>query len=195
MWKRVLLAVCLVWGSYAWWTTRALSRDPGVLAPAIPIQEAASNVKPFDYKKYRITPLAQYSIEARVLGREDYHLGRESDVSPMDLALGWGPMSDDKVLGKVHISQSNRFYYWTVQEFPIPRESIETNSANTHLIPADATVARKLKQIKKGHIVRLRGYLVRVDAADGWHWISSLARNDVGDGACELLWVQDVAMR
>ena len=35
----------------------------------------------------RLRPLAGFSIEARVLGREDYRMGREADYSPTDLAL------------------------------------------------------------------------------------------------------------
>jgi hypothetical protein len=61
-----------------------------------------------------------------------------------------------------------------------------------HLIPANGAVENGLGKIRQGQIVRLRGYLVRVDASDGWHWASSLTRDDVGAGACELIWVEDV---
>jgi hypothetical protein len=30
---------------------------------------------------------------------------------------------------------------------------------------------------------------VRVEAADGWSWTSSLTRDDTGPGACEVMWV------
>ena len=61
-----------------------------------------------------------------------------------------------------------------------------------HMIPAHAAVARKLNQVRPGHIVRLRGYLVAVSADDGWQWRSSLSRTDTGNGACELMWVESV---
>ena len=56
---------------------------------------------------------------------------------PEDLALGWGRMSDSDVLAKIDITQSGRFYYWHVDDFPIPRREIETSSANMHMIPSD----------------------------------------------------------
>ena len=41
-------------------------------------------------------------------------------------------------------------------------------------------------------VITLHGYLVEVRANDGWHWRSSLTRNDTGNGACELVWVESV---
>jgi hypothetical protein len=76
------------------------------------------------------------------LSSERYSLGREADLSPVDLALGWGKMSDEAVLSKINITQSNRFYYWHVDAFPIPRREIEINSANMHMIPADDRIKK-----------------------------------------------------
>lgn len=192
MWKNILLAVLIGWGGVHWWTNRPVPYGAGLAAVHVPMQQPVSDALPFTYKDYRVTPLARFNLKARVLGREDYRFGRESELSPVDLVLGWGRMSDGAVLDKISIRQSNRFYYWSVKEFPIPQQEIETNSANMHLIPADRAVERGLNRIRQGQLVQLRGYLVRVDAADGWSWSSSLSRNDTGAGACELIWVEDV---
>lgn len=130
-----------------------------------------------------------------MLGVEHYHFDRESDLVPVDLTLGWGPMSDTDVLSKVSISQGGRFYYWRVNEFAIPRREIEINSANMHLIPADAVVEKVLKRVRVGNIVHVSGYLVEARAGDGWRWVSSLMREDTGAGACELIWVEQVELR
>ena len=121
MWKRLLFAVVVSFGAYSWWSTRAISHAPGVIAPTAPIQTDVIEKAAFDFNGYRVTPLRQFVVEARVLARENYFLGREAKLSTLDLALGWGPMSDEAVLKKIDISQSNRFYYWRVSEFPIPR--------------------------------------------------------------------------
>jgi len=42
--------------------------------------------------------------------------------------------------------------------------------------------------------VTLRGWLIDVDAADGWHWRTSRTREDTGGGACEIIWVESVAV-
>ena len=142
---------------------------------------------------YRITPLQPFSIEARVLGREDYHFDAGAAVSPTDLALGWGPMADPQVLSSISIRQSNRWYHWQVESFPIPRREIEIHSANMHMIPANAAVAATLADVRKGQRIRLSGQLVRVDGEDGFTWSSSLSREDTGNGACELIWIEQLS--
>lgn len=140
----------------------------------------------------QVQPLAEYEVEARVLSREDYS-DQGSFASPMDLALGWGPMSRQTVIDQLHITQSGRWYHysWKVAP-PIPLQDIITHSANTHIIPATSTVADRLDDIHAGDRVRLKGVLVVLNRQDGWHWRSSLTRNDSGDGACELMWVEKV---
>jgi hypothetical protein len=138
----------------------------------------------------RLKPLAGFSIEARVLGREDYRIGREADYSPTDLALGWGRMTEDAVLSQLDISQSSRWYHYRWNDTPpIPVDEIVRSSANMHMIPADDTVAAALKRIEQGQRVRIDGWLVEVNADDGWRWRSSLTRDDSGGGACELVYV------
>ncbi len=108
----------------------------------------------------------------------------------MDLTLGWGKMSDESVLDSIDISQSNRWYHWGTDKSPIPSREIETNSANMHLIPKDQSVESMIKRSRKGDIVEFSGYLIRVDAKDGWYWESSLSRTDTDYHACELVWVE-----
>ena len=137
--------------------------------------------------------LAGFGLEARVLGREDYHFDAGAAVSPTDLALGWGPMADPQVLASISIRQSNRWYHWQVESFPIPRREIEIHSANMHMIPANAAVAATLADVRKGQRIRLSGQLVRVDGEDGFTWSSSLSREDTGNGACELIWIEQLS--
>ncbi|MDD5358722.1 MAG: hypothetical protein PHI79_01790 [Sulfurovaceae bacterium] len=154
-----------------------------------PIQKSPSK-KTFAFKGYTITPLADFEITAKILSREKYYLGEESDISPIDLVLGWGRMADDNVLKTISISQSNRWYYWETKELPIPQREIETHSANMHMIPQDDRLKSVLLNAKKGDIVNIKGALVRVDKGDNWHWQSSLSRDDTGDGACEVIFVE-----
>lgn len=177
--------------SYTKWTSRPITHEPGIIAPQIPIQQKINHVEPFNYKKFKITPLAKLSIEARVLSRKRYYFGRAAKLVPVDLALGWGPMSDESILNSIKISQSSRFYFWFVKTFPIPKQEIITHSANMHLIPANSDIRSKIKKARKGSLVKFSGYLVKVECDDGWHWNSSLKRDDSGNGACELVWVDE----
>ena len=163
---------------------------PGVLAAADPVQTAIDSAPVIRRDEYRITPLAEFQIRAKVLGRESYYSGREADLSPLDLALGWGRMSDEDILAGIDISQSGRWYRWRSETLPIPRREIQTHSGNMHLIPADEIVEETLDDIRQGQIVELKGYLVRADTSDGWRWVSSLSRNDTGARSCELVYVE-----
>jgi hypothetical protein len=59
-----------------------------------------------------------------------------------------------------------------------------------HIIPADALVRNRLRSIRRGAIVHARGYLVDADHESGFRWHTSLSRDDIGNGACELFYVE-----
>ncbi len=183
-------AAALVAAGYLFWPEPSVSYPPGILAPDPPLQEAIAEPKPWKREEYDITPLARFRIKARVLHREKYGSGRESDLSPLDLALGWGRMSDQAVIDRIDFSQHSRWYFWRSKSLPIPSREIETESGNMHIIPATDEVESLLSDIRRGDVIELEGCLVEVRAPDGWRWKSSLSRTDTGNGACELVWVE-----
>ena len=192
-WRNLAFLAIVGFGAWQYWSDRPVKVAPGVTVAAEPRQNDAASAE-FVHKGYTIAPLQTFDIEARVLGVKSYRTGREADLSPVDLALGWGRMSDSAVLEQVSISQGNRFYFWRVKEFPIPREEIERSSANMHMIPADSGIERRLDQVREGQRVRIQGWLVEARGHDGWRWRSSLTRNDTGAGACEVIYVRDIAI-
>jgi hypothetical protein len=112
------------------------------------------------------------------------------------VALGWGAMSDSAVLAELSISQSGRFYYYQWQnQPPIPPTEIAIHSANMHLIPTNSEIEQKIKNMRVGQVVHIVGQLVEAKTADGWHWRSSLTRDDTGAGACELVRVESIRIR
>jgi len=168
---------------------------PGIQAKEVPHQENLDSSVIHTLDDYTVTGLAKFHIKAKVLSKENYYFDRESDISPTDLALGWGKMSDDIILDKIDISQSGRFYRWHVNSFPIPRREIETHSANMHLIPANDSIKSDIDEVRKGDVIEISGSLVEVKSnTNGWRWKSSLTRNDTGKGACELILVESISI-
>jgi len=164
---------------------------PRVTAGEPPLQSSVPRGMPgFGLQAASLQPLAGFSVDARVLSREDYAIGRESALSPTDLALGWQRMTNDEVLSALSISQSGRWYRyrWTGNP-PLPVDEIARSSANMHMIPFDDSTARSLRQVREGDHVRIEGWLVEATAPDGWRWRSSTSRDDTGDGSCELIYV------
>ena len=167
--------------------SKKMLHPPASPAPAQRMLAIPEIVK---YKGYRITEVASYTMTARVLSHERYYFGRESDLAPIDLALGWSLMTNDKVLSKISITQGGRFYRWYISEYPIPEEQIISSSANNHIIPATDEVRKTVESLYTGQWVMLTGYLVNVSAPDGWQWNTSLSRTDTGPGSCELFYVE-----
>ncbi len=163
------------------------------LHPVIePIQESARGLAALRIDEYVLTPVARFQVAGRVLGARHYRADREADLAPVDLAMGWGPMTDPAVLAAIDISQGGRFYRWRAAELPIPAREISRHSANMHLIPADPEVAAQLTAVDAGSSVRFKGYLVKIDADDGWRWRSTMTRTDQGAGACEVVLVDTI---
>jgi hypothetical protein len=197
MWRHPILKGIVVlyvaWGAWHWIAYRPIHTPDGVLAQEEPRQTDVAQGERVQMGRWTLTVRATYEVTARVLAREAYHFDALSDLIPEDLALGWGPMSDNLVLQTIEISQANRFYYWrATAKTPIAREIIIAHSANTHVIPQNSLIARQLARLRPGEVVTLSGELVDAVRADG-HWIkTSMVRTDTGAGACEVLLVTDV---
>lgn len=164
---------------------------PPQASPVQPLQTSVpGTMGPFRHGEFTVSPLAGFSIEARVLGREDYRFDAGASLSPTDLALGWNAMAHPDNYRRLDISQSGRWYRyrWGAEGPPLPLDEIIRSSANMHLIPADANVARALSSVRPDQTVRLQGWLVEA-RRENYVWRSSMTRNDSGDGACELIYV------
>lgn len=185
------LAGCL--GAW-WWQGRPLDQPPGILAPQEPLQTEPASREAWSFREHRIWPLARFELRARVLAAERYRFDRPAELSPVDLVLGWGPMSDSRVLKAITIRQQDRWYFWSAGHLPIPQGEVSSHSANMHLIPANGSVASRLLSARVGQLLELRGHLIRADGKDGWHWTSSLSRTDTGDGSCEVIWVESATV-
>ena len=193
--KKVLYITLILLAVLAWkdWNRREIVHEPGVLVSELPLQRAMEGSDPILLDGYRLTRRAEFGIRARVLSREDYRWGSESDLSPIDLALGWRAMSDQAVLDRITITQGSRWYF-TRYDLPAPisDQAIINNSSNMHMVPANPWVLKKLKDVRRGDVVRLKGFLVDIDSDSGFRWRTSLRRDDTGNGSCELFYVEDI---
>jgi hypothetical protein len=164
---------------------------PPPASPREPRQfEVPDDMAAFQHGEFVVAPLAGFSIEARVLGREDYRFDDGASLSPTDLALGWDAMANPANYRRLDISQSGRWYHyrWGSEGPPLPLDQIIRSSANMHLIPANESVAAAMSRVEPDQTVRIQGWLVEV-RRDNYVWRSSTSREDSGAGACELIYV------
>ena len=122
------------------------------------------------------------------LSTKRYSFGDGADLVPLDVAFGWGPMSDNAgAAAHTDVSQAGRWYHLRWQQAPIPEAQIMGHSGNMHLIPANSYVEDKLHSLARGAgggAAAASWWMPRRD--DGWSWKTSLRRDDVGGGSCEL---------
>ena len=185
--------VILAWYAYSR-INAPVTYPPGILIQTDPIQAALlPGDVPFESGEFHLTPLARFILDGRVLHRKIYHYDRQAALVPEDLAVGWGPMSDQAVLDHLSISQSARFFWYEWKGVPpLAPDQITSHATNLHLIPANNAIASRCKSLYTGELIHLSGVLVEATGPGIGTWRSSLSRTDSGNGACELVWVEAV---
>ena len=191
-WLLILLVVLAVWSGRNW-MQRPVEHPHGLRLVQAPKQQMLENAAPRTMGDFSLQPRARFELEARVLSSERYRLGLSAGLAPLDLALGWGAMSDQAIVDRIRVSQGARWYIlrWD-SEPPASEREIMHSSGNMHIIPADDGVRDEVFALRPGEFVKLAGYLVDARGPGGFRWNTSLSREDTGDGACELFLVESV---
>ena|GEM_PF-1278420 len=193
---RLLLLALLGAGVWLWFALSPVRHAPGILIPNAPVQ---TETEPFVLAErlpgpageYTLTQLAGLHIWGRVLSVQRYRDDRAA-LAPMDILLGWGEMSDSRVISELALSQAGRDYTLRWKASPLLDPGAAARQcANLHVIPANAEIGRLLGQLKPGCLVDFRGSLVEArkkeTQKEEFLWRSSLQRDDTGPGSGELI--------
>ncbi len=192
--KKLFLLFIIIGAGYYYWTTRPISHGPGVVAPDAPVQRDIPKVPDISHKNFTLDPKAEIQLEARILSIKRYR-DIYTDLTKTDVVFGWGSMSDEKNLKSLFVGQEDRSLSLKIADPPIDPPEIWTHIANMHLIPSTEEISDKINSFRKGHIVRLKGYLVDASShTNGWELKTSLNRKDRGKGSSELLWVKTLTI-
>lgn len=157
-----------------------------------PVQTNFESYPTWEHRGVMLEAVAAYEIEAVVLSTHGYRWSRFGRVAPMDVALGWGPMSRPEVLRELEIEQRYRWYIYRWRDPPpVPPSEMQAHSANVHVVPATNALRRQLFRLVPGDRVRLVGRLVDIHDDQGG-MRTSRSRTDRGDGSCEILYVEEL---
>lgn len=174
-------------------STIEVKHPAGVLVEAEPQQHTISSNSWVFKDNYMIQPVARFKAKGRVLSTSYYRLDKKSKVAPYDIALGWKRMSDSFYVDRIQFSQSMRFYFYEWHEdIGITPQEVGLESSNIHIIPANDNVLKSVGRLRIGDVVVLSGALVNVSDDFGFYWNSSQNRADIGNGACEILWLESI---
>lgn len=150
-------------------------------------------------EKFVVHPVAEYSITGLLVSRNDiggfsdiYHTASSVDV--VDVCLVWGENAREEVYRSVEFG-SEPFSCWYRAPNAEAFEAFRPEQlSNTHLLARDEPIARRLSGLHIGDQIRLRGRLVNYNPAGASEMLrkSSLVRDDTGNGACEILFVDEL---
>ena len=175
--------------------------DHGEIDPSQdPIQKSCTSDEPMVKEcrsgRFEMTPLAEYKLSGIVVGKGSYSSGWDGELSPMDLAVAWGKLTEPENGRYVTYSQGYRWYHYRWREgSPVAPSYIASHSSNNHIIPANENIRRAVKTIKRKDRIVLKGFLVNLRGGSQGRavaWNTSLSRTDTGSGSCELLYVSHV---
>lgn len=171
--------------------------DPRLLAE--PAQTETTRA-PFSFEymgeTYDVQPVAEYELAGLVVSHNDptswwdaYH--DETSVDTKDLGLIWGPnlRSDD----------FHRVEFWNVSwtvnwRYPAGVAFHDAAISNNHLVTPHPRVRDAIAGVRVGDQVRLRGLLVNYaprSRPGAWR-NTSTTRTDTGNGACEVVCVDEL---
>lgn len=140
-----------------------------------------------------LTPRARYRTRAWVVAKDQDFDDDAADVLTLDLGLAWGPVASPDLLRSISFHLDTRYLSLRWREvLPLDGPTIMRHVSNHHLVISDAAVRAYLDHVQVGDLVTLEGQLVDValDGTSGRVVRSSLSRDDLGNGACEVLWVE-----
>lgn len=220
--KKVLIIVilCLVLSSFVVISERlakSSNSTDDITAMIRPIQEDLEGpvifAKDINGIKVTMIKVAKYQIAGRVVESYDYTSGMANiieaistksaynDIAIKDVAIAYGPMALVENHKKMtYIMSGARKIAYAVKDYSLFNtvgdiDVVKTYITNNHLIPANDEVRELIKKIDTDDYVQISGYLVDAMWEYGMYQYNletSTTRTDVGDGACEIIYVEDV---
>jgi len=167
-----------------------------------PVQkEIDLSSKTFEIEKegflYKITPLYEYEIYG--LSVADYdsenwidYFHKKDPLNTKDICLIWGENVKSGSYKDISFKHGEFTCYWKTDSEETIFDSSEIS--NNHLLPATEEIYKEIKKAEKGDQIYIKGYLANYEVVGlDTHFFrsSSITREDVGDCACEVVYVTD----
>jgi hypothetical protein len=205
---RALMVASLVAAVGAWWMKDVLP-PPAKLTPDLHAEPRQVKVRkpPIDTSvngvKYSIQPRYSYDISALVVSLHhsdvwwDYvHRENNDHLNLMDLCVVWGGTAQSGAYKGMSYS-NNQWECWVQPESAEAAQAFNSAEfSNNHMVTDDPAIAKVLRSIRVGDQIRVQGYLVDYtifkDGRPAGTRVSSEVRTDMGNGACEVLYVESV---
>lgn len=173
---KFILLVIITFLGYYFWSTYPISHGPGEMAPEKPIITRINWEKSVLYKEVEIIPIRKISAQVRIIKKEAYYFDSRSKLSPLDLLIGWGELSDERNLDNIRFHLSKRYFNYTTIKPTIQLDKILEQISLWHIVPSSELVEEEIKKLREGNIVQLEGYIVDIESKVGIEWKSEIKK-------------------
>jgi hypothetical protein len=191
--KKLLVVALIVLAG--WWAMRTQHHGPlapqaprpadGVLVGAEPVY-GGLDFQPgwMPLGALQQMPEGTLDVTARVLARQDYPRTGTGEAFPTDLVLGWGAMSDNRVIDHVGIHLADRGLTVTPDEAAgIPARAARALTMVLAVYSDFQPHAAALDALRVGDVIHLYGWQLKVKRADGSTWSGGSGREEIGERA------------
>lgn len=168
-------------------------------------RQSVTGVRPFDIGAkglhYTVTPRFAYDLSGMVVSTHDaassmdtFHGEMKDHVNVVDLCVVWGGTAREEIYKEYDFSNNDTFCFGVPKSEKSRTIEIPTMS-NNHLVTNDPGLTAELRKVRPGDQVRFAGYLVnysrQIENNGTLTRNTSTVRTDTGDGACEVVYVNE----
>lgn len=163
-----------------------------------PIQ-VDTEIEPFSFayagKSYTVEPVADYELWGLVVSHNDIESFMDfvhdaSSVDTKDLCVIWGPNLETNDFQQIEFTSGDFTCFF---QFPSGVDFRFDSISNNHLITDNQSIRDVIANIRVGDQVHILGSLVNYQEAGTTFWRrSSTKRRDSGNGACEVIFVDEI---
>ncbi len=202
---RILLALSLAALALSIRERRRLPA-PGQIDVALledPVQTEADVPPPFEVERkgvlYLVTPVLGYDIRGLVVSEHDSraftdmaHERWKDNLNVKDVCLVWGRNVTTGVIKKMKFRNRDFTCYYSYPDAATGALFTENGLSNNHLLAGDDNMARKVRSVRRGDQIRVRGWLASYERpGTPFRRGTSTTREDRGNGACETVYVTE----
>jgi hypothetical protein len=199
---KVFLISLLVWGFSYWRSLQVPTLIHSIEALQKEPIQTTSSAKPFvkmaKGHSYHIEPVHDYEIWGLVVSDhysdswyDTVHEAWNDYLNTKDICVVWGSNVLNPHLPKLKFSHGA----WTCYVNTRSRDAWEkfnmNQFSNNHIIPANVDIGRLIANSNVGDEIRIKGHLVNYKIDNGPPRTSSTIRTDTGNGACEIIYVNE----
>lgn len=199
--NNIVIVASFAWLLASFWNRNDLPRNieflPEVLGEP---RQTATRAKPFDAAfnevRYLVEPEYEYDLYGMVVsyrhhdGNSRMHFLANDHLNMLDVCVVWGDSATGERLHKINFW--NGIFTCNVRT----RDSAAWAAfnmeqlSNNHLISDDEHIRERVKNIRIGDQIHVRGYLASYGSEKGGKRGTSTTRTDTGDGACETVFIE-----